>query len=425
MKSALCKGRGELMSWKRFFTATFIAFFMLAFAVVAVQAAPLRLTVRTVPVVAAQKFLKTIPKKFKKATGIDLKIEFIASRELRRRLITAAETKSGPDLLMVVYNGAITVKESLADVSEVVGPLSKENGGFYNMYKDGGFIDGKWLAAPFMTTSQVMNYRRENPPDTWEDALRIGKKLKKAKLAPWAESLGTHVIDPSTTILCILWGYGMRQVSNDGKKITLDSAGTRAGLRFIKKAYKEAWPKGVIQWKTLENNQTFLAGKTGMTINSPSIWWKSSTKKKWANLYKNVGFSLVPKGPAGRHCTAIPQYLVLFKYSKKKKEAKEFIKFMAQADMQVGFSKRAWMWTPTQKGLASRLPQNEYYDIMAKQALYAHVPGWPGPASKAGSEVHQRFNLLAMVQRYVQGTQSIDETIKQTVKELRKIYGVN
>ena len=133
----------------------------------------------------------------------------------------------------------------------------------------------------------------------------------------------------------------------------------------------------------------------------------------------------MPKGPAGRHCTAIPQYLVLFKYSKKKKEAKEFIKFMAQADMQVGFSKRAWMWTPTQKGLASRLPQNEYYDIMAKQALYAHVPGWPGPASKAGSEVHQRFNLLAMVQRYVQGTQSIDETIKQTVKELRKIYGVN
>ncbi|MDP6278960.1 MAG: extracellular solute-binding protein, partial [Nitrospinota bacterium] len=150
------------MSWKRFFTATFIAFFMLAFAVVAVQAAPLRLTVRTVPVVAAQKFLKTIPKKFKKATGIDLKIEFIASRELRRRLITAAETKSGPDLLMVVYNGAITVKESLADVSEVVGPLSKENGGFYNMYRDGGFIDGKWLAAPFMTTSQVMNYRKDH-----------------------------------------------------------------------------------------------------------------------------------------------------------------------------------------------------------------------------------------------------------------------
>jgi multiple sugar transport system substrate-binding protein len=389
------------------------------------------LTVRTIPVTAAQKFLKGIPKKFKKATGIDLKIEFVASRELRRRLITAAEIKSGPDLLMVVYNGAVTVTETLVDISDVVGELAKKDGGFYDMYKDGGFIDGKWLAAPFMTTSQVMTYRKdllkqigEKPPDTWEDALRIGKKLKKAGLARWAESLGTHVIDPSTTILCILWSYGMRQISTDGKRITLDSDGTRAGLRFIKKAYEEAWPKGVIQWKTLENNQTFLAGKTGMTINSPSIWWKASTKKRWADLYKNIGFALVPKGPSGRHCTAIPQYLVLFKYSKMKKEAKEFIKFMAQPEMQVGFSKRAWMWTPVHKGLANQLPQNEYYDVMTKQALYAHVPGWPGPPSKAGAEVHERFTLLSMVQRYVQGTQGVDETIKQTLGELRKIYKI-
>jgi multiple sugar transport system substrate-binding protein len=388
-------------------------------------------TVRAVPVTAAQTYLKTIPARFKKATGIDVKIEFIPSRELRRRLITAAETKAGPDALMVVYNGAITVKDSLEPLDDVVSGLAKKHGGFYDLYKDGGFIDGKWLAAPFMTTSQVMTYRKdllkkigENPPDTWEDALRIGKKLKAAKLAPWAESLGTHVIDPSTTVNSILWGYGSRQVSKDGKKITLDSKETRAGLRFIKKAYKEAWPKAVIQWKILENNQTFLAGKTGMTINSPSIWWKASTKKKWKTLYENVGFTLIPKGPGGRHSTAIPQYLVVFKYSKKKKEAKEFIKFMAREEIQLEFSRKAWMWTPTYKGLGAKLPQNEYYKVMDQQALYAHVPGWPGPPSREGAEAHERFVLVSMAQRYVQGQQTVDETIKQAVKELQKIYKI-
>ncbi len=416
---------------RRCLTVILLAIFAISVTAVSAWAAPLKLTVRTIPVTEAQKFLKAIPKRFKKATGIDLKIEFIASRELRRRLITAAEIKSGPDLLMVVYNGAITVKESLADISDVVGPISAKHGGFYDMYKDGGFIDGKWLAAPFMTTSQVMTYRKdnlkkigENPPDTWEDALRIGIKLKKAGLARWAESLGNHVIDPSTTVLSILWGYGSRQVSTDGKKITLDSEGTRAGLRFIKRAYKEAWPKGVIQWKTLENNQTFLAGKTGMTINSPSIWWKASTKKRWKKLYESIGFALIPRGPSGRHSTSIPQYLVLFKYSKKKKEAKEFIKFMARPEIQVGFSKRSWMWTPVHKGLASQLPQNEYYKVMTDQSNYAHVPGWPGPPSKAGAEAHERFVLVSMTQRYVQGQQSLDETIKQAVEDLQKIYEI-
>ncbi len=418
------------MAARRYLTAFLLAIFAISLTATSAFAAKLRVTVRTVPVTAAQKYLKTIPKKFKKATGFDVKIEFIASRELRRRLITAAETKSGPDVLMVVYNGAVTVKNALEPLDDVVKEMEGKYGGYYSLYKDGGFIDGKWLAAPFLNTSQVFNYRKdhlkqigEKPPDTWEDALRIGKKLKKAGLAGWAESLGTNIIDPTTTVHCILWGYGAKQVSPDGKRITLDSPETRAGLRFIKKAYNEAWPKGVMQWQNLENNQTFLAGKTGMTINSPSIWWKASTKKRWKNLYDNIGFSLVPKGPGGRHCTAIPQFLVVFKYSKMKKEAKAFVRFMLQSDIQVEFSKKAWMWTPVHKGLASQLPDNEYYRIMNEQANYAHVPGWPGPASKAGAEAHERFVLLSMVQRYVNG-QNIDKSVQQAVKELEKIYEI-
>ncbi len=106
-----------------------------------------------------------------------------------------------------------------------------------------------------------------------------------------------------------------------------------------------------------------------------------------------------------------------------KKEAKAFVRFMLQSDIQVEFSKKAWMWTPVHKGLASQLPDNEYYRIMNEQANYAHVPGWPGPASQAGAEAHERFVLLSMVQRYVNG-QNIDKSVQQAVKELEKIYGI-
>tara|TARA_B100000686_G_scaffold32204_1_gene33661 strand:+ start:3708 stop:5003 length:1296 start_codon:yes stop_codon:yes gene_type:complete len=430
------------MSCRRFAVLTVVAFALVAFSFSNVSA-KLKVVVRTVPAVAAQTYLKSIPAKFKKATGIDVKIEFVASRALGRKLITAAETKSGADMVMALYNRPVTVKESLEPLDDVLKPLEKKYGGFSSVFYDAGYVDGKWLAAPYIGVSQILNYRKdllkkigENPPDTWEDALRIGKKLKKAKLAPWAEALGSHVIDPSTTVLCILWGYGSKQVSTDGKRITLDSPETRAGLKFIKKAYKEAWPKATIGWKTLENNQGFLGGKIGMTINAASIWWKSSQwnvnrkkkkswkpKKKWKFIYENIGFSLIPRGPAGRHCTSIPMTLVLLKHSKHKKDAKEFIKFMLRPEIQTEYAVKSWMFIPVYNGLAAKLPDNEFTRVMAKQAKFAHLPGWPGPPSKAGAQTHARFVLLSMAQRYVKG-QNIDDSIKQAVKELRKLYKV-
>jgi multiple sugar transport system substrate-binding protein len=415
---------------RRGFTVALVAVFVLALTAMCAQAQKLKVVVRTVPAEPTQEVLKAIPKKFKQATGYDVDIEFVASRELRRKLITAVETKTGPDIVEVLYNGALTVKDALEPVDDVVNEIGAKFGGYYDIFKQGGMFEGQWVASPYVLTSQILNYRKdilkkigENPPDTWEDALRIGIKLKKAKLPVWAESLGSHVIDPSTTVLAILWSYGGRQISEDGKRITLDSPETRAALRFIKRAYEEAWPKAVIQWGVLENNQTFVGGKTAMTINANSIAWKLSTDKKWKNIYDNTGFVVTPRGPSGRHSTGIPQFLVLFKHSKMKKEGKAFLRFILDAKTQIEFAKDSWQYTPVHKGLEGQMPDTPYYKVMLEQAKYSRLPGWPGPPSPAAAEVHERFILVHMAQRVVRG-QDIDASIKQAVAELRKIYKI-
>ena len=81
------------------------------------------------------------------------------------------------------------------------------------------------------------------------------------------------------------------------------------------------------------------------------------------------------------------------------------------------------MFIPVYNGLAAKLPDNEFTRVMAKQAKFSHLPGWPGPPSKASAQTHARFVLLSMAQRYVKG-QNIDDSIKQAVKELRKLYKV-
>ena len=418
------------MTMKRFAAFVLGVVFLSMLFVVPAIAATVKVTMRTLPATAGQKFLKKAVKRFKKKTGIKIKLELVSSGVVRRRLITAAETKAGSDIIIAQFNGAVTIANALEDVDDIVEPYAKKYG-VLPLFKDAGFIKGHWKAVPFVNISQLITYRKdilkkigENPPDTWEDALRVGKKLKAAGLPPWAEALGSHPIDPSSTVLNILWGYGSRQVSPDGKKITIDSAETRAGLKFIKKAFNEAWPKAVLQWTAVENNQTFIAGKISMTTNSPSIAWKANSKKKWAKLASNTGLAPIPRGPSGRHSTTIPLSWVLFKHSKVKKEAKEFLKFMMEPEQQVGYSAGAWMAVPAFIEMAKDLPDAPHYRAMAEQAKFSHMPGWPGPASRAGVETHERFVLLNMAQRYVQG-EDLDTTIKKTVKELRRIYGVN
>ena len=61
------------MSCRRFAVLTVVAFALVAFSFSNVSA-KLKVVVRTVPAVAAQTYLKSLPAKFKKATGIDVKI---------------------------------------------------------------------------------------------------------------------------------------------------------------------------------------------------------------------------------------------------------------------------------------------------------------------------------------------------------------
>jgi len=69
-----------------------------------------------------------------------------------------------------------------------------------------------------LCNAQVLTYREdvlkeigEPVPDTWEDALRVGRKLK-AKGIAWGQALGHCPVDCVTTVYSILWAHGAKEV---------------------------------------------------------------------------------------------------------------------------------------------------------------------------------------------------------------------
>ena len=77
--------------------------------------------------------------------------------------------------------------------------IGKKNGGWHDSAKEAVVVNGKWKAIPFGNVGQLMNWRTDwfaeagvkDFPDTWDELLEAGTKLKKAghpfgfELGPW------------------------------------------------------------------------------------------------------------------------------------------------------------------------------------------------------------------------------------------------
>jgi multiple sugar transport system substrate-binding protein len=282
---------------------------------------------------------------------------------------------------------------------------------------------------PFYATPQVLNYRADvlkeigesAPPDTWEDALRIGKKLK-AKGVAWGEALGHCPVDCITTVYSILWAYGAKEVEKDGRTIALNSPETAKALDFIKRAAAEAWPSGVVGWDNASNNRAFLGGQLGMTVNAATIWYAS--KKQAPAISASINHAPIPRGPAARAIPFWPTSLAIFAHSKQQALAKDLVRHLTDGPQMA-------RWLDSTEGAGAGLlaglgklekARDPKLAVVPKAIEWGRLPGWPGPPTRESAEVHAKYVLVDMAQNVVKGT-PIPQAIEQTVAELKRIYG--
>src|SRR5437899_761542 len=133
-------------------------------------------------------FKNQLASAYEKATGIKINYEVVSVGSLPTRVTTAAENNSGPDMTTVSFNWAFMFDEKLVDVSDIAAEIGKESGGWYESAQEAVVVNGKWKAIPYANIGQLMNWRTdwfkqagyEKFPDTWDELLEAGTKLKKA-----------------------------------------------------------------------------------------------------------------------------------------------------------------------------------------------------------------------------------------------------
>ncbi len=237
--------------------------------------------------------------------GVNFSFAITTGADIQAKLAVAIETKQGANLVRFPQPPQAIAK-SLVDVTEVAKFIGAQQDGWYPVAEKVSTVDGKWYAIPFSAATPMLIYREDwfaeagikDPPDTWEDLLEAGIKLKAIKHPIGITFGGVAAPNDSEAVArMLLWAYGGKEFNPDGS-VALDSSQTLAALDYAIRLQKEANDSSGIGLTETGNNQAYLAGQISATFNVNTIYL--SALKNNPDVAKVSNHALPPKGPAGR-----------------------------------------------------------------------------------------------------------------------------
>ena len=251
-----------------------------------------------------------------------------------------ASVKAGnpPDLVYVdrflsqfVQLGDLSdTTDLVAQAQQVYGPL--EDAANINLK-----IDNKWWCLPYFANGNGWFARKDWLAEKGikPETLKTFEQVRDAALAisdpsknrfGWGLTTNTGG-DGTTAVTSLVYAYGGAIVSNDGKKVVLNSPETVTAINFLadiytNPKYKNMLPPGVNGWTDTSNNEGWLAGTLGFTVNAYTLYAQSFATKNPVYDQTTVLAGFV--GPATEQVIATPGsgYLAIPKGAKNAELAK-------------------------------------------------------------------------------------------------------
>ena len=373
---------------------------------------------------------KTLAPAYEKLTGVKVNYELASVGGLQTRVTTVAETGSGADLTLNFFNWPFLYGEKYLDVSDIAEAVGKQQGGWYEAAKEACVVNGQWKGVPFGNVGQLMNWRTDwfkeagfaKFPDTWEELLEAGTKLK-AKGHPFGFELGHGFGDNHGWIYPLLWSFGGHEVDADGKTIVLDSDETARAVDFARKFFQQTMLEDVLGWTDVSNNKAWLSQQISCTNNAESILWVA--KRDFPDIGQVTDQALNPKGPKGRFHLLNSWSHSIFTSTPDHDAAKAFLRWLTdKPQLSAWYASADTYYQPFLHGYDDApMWQVEPRNLPYREALStAHLPGWPAPLSRAQSEVIAKYVVIDMFAQACAGT-STKEAIKTATTQLKQIYG--
>jgi multiple sugar transport system substrate-binding protein len=367
---------------------------------------------------------------FGKQAGVKVTIEHINANDLPARATAAIEGRKGPDILQLNNNYPHLYAGGLEDHNQLIAELGGDK--FYPFIIDAVKVDGVVRGVPYFFGGGANTYRKDifqkvgidKLPDTWEEYLAAGKKLKKFGM-PIGQTLGHTFGDAPFFAYPLVWSFGGMEVDEKGK-VVLNSKETLAAAEFLKEFWFAACDEGGLAWDDSSNNRAFLAETIACTLNGASIYFvaRYTPEKATPGIADKIGHFLLPKGPAGRFHNVGQFSNCITTYSENKDVAQDYIRYCHQKEVYEKFF-------VTNKGyINGPLPEWQEHPMWEADpavTIFREIPKYGRSAGHAGSynrqaaEVWAKYIIVDLFAKVVKG-EPPKSSIAWAEQELKNVY---
>ncbi|MGP3683236.1 ABC transporter substrate-binding protein [Streptomyces sp. IBSNAI002] len=203
--------------------------------------------------------------------------------ETRAQMIS--ELRSGRDRFDVLNIDVAWTSEFAA--AGWILPLERDRfplDAFLRPVVDTATFDGRLYAVPYVTNAGLLYYRKdildlagEQPPRTWSELARQARTIAPrygldgyaGQFLPY-EGLTVNVTEA-------VHSAGGSILRDDGARVTVDSDGARAGLRFLADGVREGWiSREALGYKEEESRKAFQDGRLLFLRNWPYVYADAS-----------------------------------------------------------------------------------------------------------------------------------------------------
>ncbi|MFM8681786.1 MAG: ABC transporter substrate-binding protein [Alphaproteobacteria bacterium] len=366
------------------------------------------------------------------ATGMEVKIERFAGDELGTKVASVIATGRGGDLAVGVEFDTYLYASKLNDVTDLADEIGKTYGGWFDVAKAACVVGGRWKSLCIGQAPAAWNYRVDHFaaagidkfPDTFDDLLKAAKTLH-ARGTPIGMTLGHASGDGRSTNYPVLWAFGGKEFSEDGRTVTLDSPQTLKAVEWYAEIYKYFIP-GTTAWLDPDNNQAFLAGKISATVNVNTIYLASRAAADPArkNVADNMNHGLWPRGPAGRFANYNINVWLPFASSPNKEGQRAFLRAWYSRKFLPNWTKTGQSYfIPTFSGFDKEdvWPADPKLQIFRELNKLNRLPGYSGPPTPAAAEAVSKYVLVDMFAKACTGQMKPAEAVKWAAREYEQI----
>lgn len=287
---------------------------------------------------------------------------------------------------------------------------------------EAGKSDGQTYAIPKFIDAGLLFYRKDlmpEPPKTWDELIQKAKEAKSQGKTEYGYLMQAKQYEG---LVCnfveFVGAYGGKIIDENGQ-VVINSPETVKGLKkMIEVAKSDFVPSNISTFTELESHTAFIQGQSVMIRNWPYQYALAQDEKQ-SKIVDKVDVAPLPAGDKGSAATLGGWMTGINKYSKHKKEAWEFVKFMTGPEGQ--------KITAVYGGSApTYLPVYDDEEVKKASPLFANknfINGVSAAVPRPVSPVYPEISDVIQIEvsKAIAGQQSPEETVKNIEAKLKEI----